>query len=91
MIKKVKSKNQITIISILSLILVTLACNKSQVNKFLTDKYALAKSSNKDNMSKAIEFEKGGISLYKDKQFTKAIIEYEKALELFANGSIYYM
>ncbi|WP_268766417.1 hypothetical protein [Leptospira interrogans] len=42
-------------------------------------------------MSKAIEFEKGGISLYKDKQFTKAIIEYEKALELFANGSIYYM
>ncbi|QOI53272.1 tetratricopeptide repeat protein (plasmid) [Leptospira interrogans serovar Bataviae] len=79
-----------TIISILSLILVTLACNKSQVNKFLTDKYALAKSSNKDNMSKAIEFEKGGISLYKDKQFTKAIIEYEKALELFANGSIYY-
>ncbi len=77
------------IIIILSAILL-FTCNKVESNKYLTDKYALAKRENKDQMTKALEFEKIGLAFYKIKKDANAISAYEKALEVYATGSIYY-
>ncbi|MBW0434996.1 tetratricopeptide repeat protein [Leptospira yasudae] len=65
-------------------------CNKVESNKYLTDKYALAKRENKDQIAKALEFEKVGLTFYKNKKDADAISAYEKALEVYATGSIYY-
>ncbi|EMN74086.1 tetratricopeptide repeat protein, partial [Leptospira interrogans serovar Bataviae str. UI 08561] len=41
-------------------------------------------------MAKALEFEKAGLAFYKNKKDADAISAYEKALEVYANGSIYF-
>ncbi|UOG39968.1 tetratricopeptide repeat protein (plasmid) [Leptospira noguchii] len=41
-------------------------------------------------MAKATEFEKTGLTFYKNKRDVDAISAYEKALDLYASGSIYY-
>lgn len=66
------------------------SCNKVESNKYLTDKYALAKRENNEGFLKAKEYEKTGIAFYKKQENANAISEYEKALELNASGSLYY-
>ncbi|MDI7219135.1 tetratricopeptide repeat protein [Leptospira santarosai] len=77
------------VITVLSVILL-FSCNKAESNKYLVDKYALAKGENKDQMAKAFEFEKTGLTFYKNKKYTDAISAYEQALDVYATGSIYY-
>ncbi|MBW0436029.1 hypothetical protein HGB47_20695 [Leptospira yasudae] len=65
-------------------------CKKDESNKYLNDKYALTKSERKEDMQKAREFERTGLAFYKKEENASAISEYEKALEVYANGSLYY-
>ncbi|WP_162265508.1 hypothetical protein [Leptospira borgpetersenii] len=78
------------IILIFLSVIVLFTCNRVESNKYLSDKYALSKRENIDQMIKALEFEKIGLTFYKNKRDADAISAYEKALDLYATGSIYY-
>ncbi|OMI16864.1 tetratricopeptide repeat protein [Leptospira weilii] len=85
-----KIRGQMNIILIFLSAILLFTCNKVESNKYLTDKYALTKRENKNQMAKALEFEKAGLAFYKNKKDADAISAYEKALEVYANGSIYF-
>ncbi|WP_167883837.1 tetratricopeptide repeat protein [Leptospira stimsonii] len=77
-------------ILILLIVISLFTCKKDESSKYLNNDYAIAKSKNNEGILRAREFEKTGILFYKKQENANAIFEYEKALELYASGSLYY-